>query len=134
MRILGARNSKLVAFFMNNSNIQIASNWLAAFNEHNLEKLLALYADDAIHYSPKLKVRHPETKGLIKGKENLRSWWKDAFDRLPTLQYEATSLTANQERVFMEYTRKVAGDEDMFVAEVLEIKNNLIVSSRVYHG
>lgn len=119
---------------MNNSNLQISRQWLAAFNEHNLEKLLALYANDAVHFSPKLKVRHPETKGLIKGKENLRAWWKDAFDRLPTLQYEATSLTANQERVFMEYTRKLQGEEDMLVAEVLEIKNNLIVASRVYHG
>lgn len=119
---------------MNDPNLQVAKNWLAAFNEHHLEMLLSLYDDYAVHYSPKLKVRHPETNGLIKGKENLRSWWKDAFDRLPTLQYEPTSLTANQERVFMEYTRKVAGDEDMLVAEVLEIKNNLIVTSRVYHG
>ncbi len=119
---------------MSDAQLLIAKNWLAAFNEHNLEKLLSLYADDAVHYSPKLKVRHPETKGLIKGKENLRSWWKDAFDRLITLQYEATSFTANRERVFMEYTRKVADDEDIRVAEVLEIKNNLIVASRVYHG
>jgi ketosteroid isomerase-like protein len=119
---------------MNESNLQVAKNWLAAFNEHNLEKLLALYADDAVHYSPKLKLRHPETKGLIKGKVNLRGWWKDAFDRLPTLQYEATSLTANNERVFMEYTRLVEGEENMLVAEVLEIKNSLIVASRVYHG
>ena len=119
---------------MNNSNLQIANQWLTSFNEHNLEQLLALYDDAAVHYSPKLKVRHPETNGLIKGKENLRAWWKDAFDRLPTLQYEATSLTANQERVFMEYTRKVKGEDNMFVAEVLEIKNDLIIASRVYHG
>ena len=119
---------------MNDSNLRVAKKWLAAFNEHHLEKLLALYADDAVHYSPKLKLRHPETNGLIKGKGNLGAWWKDAFDRLPTLQYEPTSLTANQERVFMEYIRKVAGDDDMLVAEVLQIKNNLIVASRVYHG
>lgn len=87
-----------------------------------------------MHYSPKLKLRHPETNGLIKGKENLHAWWKDAFDRLPTLQYKATSLTANSERVFMEYVRLVKGEESMLVAEVLEINDNLIVSSRVYHG
>ena len=119
---------------MNSSNLRIAEKWLVAFNEHNLEKLLTLYAVDAEHYSPKLKLRHPETNGLIKGKENLRIWWKDAFARLPTLQYEPTSLTANNERVFMEYTRKVEGDENMRVAEVLEIENNLIIGSRVYHG
>ena len=119
---------------MNSDLLHIARQWLSAFNEHNLEKLLALYAQDAVHYSPKLKLRHPETNGLIKGKENLRAWWKDAFDRLPTLQYKATSLTANSERVFMEYTRMVEGEGNILVAEVLEINDNLIVSSRVYHG
>ena len=119
---------------MNNDLLHIARQWLSAFNEHNLEKLLALYAQDAVHYSPKLKLRHPETNGLIKGKENLHAWWKDAFDRLPTLQYKATSLTANSEQVFMEYVRLVKGEESMLVAEVLEINDNLIVSSRVYHG
>ena len=119
---------------MNNDLLHIARQWLSAFNEHKLEKLLALYAQDAVHYSPKLKLRHPETNGLIKGKENLRAWWKDAFDRLPTLQYKATSLTANTDRVFMEYVRRAEGEESMLVAEVLEINDNLIVSSRVYHG
>jgi ketosteroid isomerase-like protein len=116
------------------STIYIAQSWFAAFNAHDLESLLSLYADDAIHYSPKLKVRQPETKGLIKGKEALRTWWRDAFDRLITLRYEPTSFTANEQRVFMEYIRHVEGEEDMLVGEVLEIKAGKIVASRVYHG
>ena len=34
----------------------------------------------------------------------------------------------------MEYTRKVEGENDMEIGEVLEIKNGKIVFSRVYHG
>lgn len=112
----------------------IALKWFDAFNEHNLENLLALYHDNARHYSPKLKVRKPETDGLVVGKTALREWWKDAFDRLPTLHYRVTSLTSNNDRVFMEYIRKVDGEPDMLVAEVLEIENGLIIASRVYHG
>jgi hypothetical protein len=115
------------------TNEQIAQQWFAAFNEHNLEKLLALYDDNARHYSPKLKIRQPETKGWIVGKDALRAWWQDAFDRLPTLHYELNKLTANNERVFMEYTRQAEGEEDMLVAEVLEIEVR-IMESRVYHG
>ena len=111
----------------------IARQWINAFNEHDLEKLLALYDDNAEHYSPKLKLRQPETKGLITGKNALRAWWQDAFERLPELHYELTKLTANEERVFMEYTRQVPGENDILVAEVLEI-NGRIVGSRVYHG
>ena len=117
-----------------NVNKTIATKWLTAFNEKNLESLLVLYADDAQHYSPKLKIRMPHTSGWVTGKHALRQWWQDAFDRLPTLYYKVTSLTADNQRVFMEYIRQVNREEDMLVAEVLEIKGGFIVASRVYHG
>jgi limonene-1,2-epoxide hydrolase len=116
-------------------NEQIATAWFAAFNSHKLEDLLALYNDEARHFSPKLKIRQPETNGWVSGKAALRAWWQDAFDRLPELHYEVLTLTANESRVFMEYIRQVPGEEDMKVAEVLEIGGNrMIIASRVYHG
>lgn len=115
-------------------NLSIAHAWFEAFNSHNLEKLLSLYDDEAEHFSPKLKIIHPETKGFVTGKNALRTWWEDAFERLPTLNYKVTTLTANSDRVFMEYLRTVENEEDILVAEVLEIKEGNIVASRVYHG
>ncbi len=115
-------------------NSQIADYWFAAFNAHDLEKLLTLYADDARHYSPKLKVRRPETNGFIVGKDELRQWWADAFERLPTLRYEPTKLIADEKTVFMEYSRHVEAEEDLTVGELLELRDGLITASRVYHG
>ncbi len=120
---------------MQNKGLEaIAIEWFEGFNTKNLEQLLALYDEHAEHFSPKLKIRQPETHGMVRGKAALRAWWGDAFDRLPTLQYIPTSYTANNERVFMEYIRRVAGEPDMLIAEVLEIKDGKIVASRVYHG
>jgi limonene-1,2-epoxide hydrolase len=119
---------------MQKENKTIAIEWFKAFNEHHLENLLSLYDDHAEHYSPKLKIRMPETLGLIRGKAALRNWWQDAFDRLPSLRYGVVKLTADKEQVFMEYIRHVDGEEDLRVGEVLEIKNGLIIASRVYHG
>lgn len=115
-------------------NLSIAHAWFEAFNSHNLEKLLSLYDDDAMHFSPKLKIKHPETNGYVTGKEGLRNWWQEAFDTIPSLHYKVTSLTSNHDRVFMEYIRMVTGENDILVAEVLEIKENKIIASRVYHG
>jgi len=115
-------------------NAQIAERWFAAFNTKDLEGLLALYDDNAVHYSPKLKIRQPETNGQVTGKAALRAWWQDAFLRFPMLQYLPTTYTPNDDRVFMEYIRKVTGEPDMLVAEVLEIQEGKIVASRVYHG
>ena len=116
------------------TNEEIAHKWFEAFNQHHLENLLSLYHENAKHFSPKLKIRLPETNGLIIGKNELRTWWEDAFLRLPNLHYVATSLTANNQRVFMEYIRQVPNEDDMLVAEVLEIENGKIIASRVYHG
>jgi hypothetical protein len=116
------------------ATVAIAQKWFDAFNAHDLEKLIALYNDNAQHYSPKLKIRRPETNGLITGKEALRSWWHDSFARLPTLRYVPTRFIADDNSVFMEYTRYVDGEDNMTVGEVLEINDGLIIGSRVYHG
>ncbi|MBP8822350.1 MAG: GNAT family N-acetyltransferase [Flavobacteriales bacterium] len=115
-------------------NEAVAGRWFAAFNAHHLEALLALYADDARHFSPKLQARKPETGGWVQGKAALRDWWRDAFDRLPSLRYEPLNLIADGQAVFMEYIRHVEGEADLRVGEVLEIGNGLINASRVYHG
>lgn len=112
----------------------IAGRWLACFDRRDLDGLLALYADDATHTSPKIRVRHPETGGLLRGKAQMRAWWQDSFDRLPTMRYVPTAITADRERVFMEYMRHVDGEPDLPVAEVLEVRDGLIRASSVFHG
>lgn len=46
-------------------NLAMAYKWFDAFNQHNLEQLLSLYDEQAQHFSPKLKIRKPETKGFV---------------------------------------------------------------------
>jgi len=112
----------------------IARRWLDCFARHDLDELLALYADDAVHTSPKIRVRHPETGGELRGKAALRAWWADAFARLPGLGYELRSVTADRDRAFVEYLRRAPGEADLPVAEVFDVRSGLIVASRVYHG
>ncbi len=112
----------------------LARRWLKAFNTQDLEGLLSLYAEDAVHLSPKLRTLRPETRGEVRGKEALRDWWGDSMRRLPQLHYRERHLTADGQRVFMEYDRQNPGEPDLAVAELLEIEDGLIVRSRVYHG
>ncbi len=115
--------------------VLLATRWLAAFNARDLVALLALYEDDAVHVSPKLREQKPGTRGEIRGKEQLRAWWSDAMTRLPNLRYDPEHMTAMGDRVFMEYVRKNPGDADLLVAEVLVVGDSgRICTSRVYHG
>ena len=113
---------------------KVAQAWLLAFNTHDLNALMALYADDCRHTSPKIRALHPGTDGNLKGKPALRAWWEDALRRLPGLRYEQTALTADDERAVLEYLRHAPGEPVMPVAEVFEVRAGLIVASRVFHG
>jgi hypothetical protein len=119
---------------MKDQHLLILKKWFEGFNSKNLELLLSLYDDNAEHFSPKLKIRKPETNGLITGKNQLRAWWKDAFERLPELHYQPNYTIADDKSVFVEYTRTVPGEEELIVGEVLFFENGLIVKSKVFHS
>jgi len=113
---------------------QIARLWLAAFNAHNVKALVRLYEPNAVHCSPKLRAARPETGGRVVGRAALGKWWQDAFDRLPALQYELKSITADRQRAIIIYNRILPGEPTVAVAESFEIRGGLIAASQVFHG
>lgn len=112
----------------------IAEAWLDRFEARDLDGLLALYAETCTHTSPKIRDLHPETGGKLIGKAAMRAWWADSFQRLPTLRYIATQITADDHCVVLEYTRRVEGQPDMPIAEAFDVVDGKIVASRVFHG
>lgn len=118
--------------------IQLSRAWLAAFNERALDRLLALYADDARHFSPKLLARRPETGGLVVGRAALRDWWSDCFERLPGLHYAERSITTAGDtargHIVVEYERTLPTEPPLAVAEAYRVESRQIIESRVYHG
>ena len=47
---------------MSEPNREIGRAWLAAFNAHDVDALVALYQDGATHTSPKIRALHPDTQ------------------------------------------------------------------------
>jgi ketosteroid isomerase-like protein len=115
-------------------NVAIGLRWLEAFNRHDVDALVALYADGATHTSPKIRSLLPETGGKLVGKPALAAWWRDSNARLPNLFYEKVNVTADADRVIVEYVRHCPGQEPMPVAEAFDVAGDRIVASRVYHG
>ena len=116
------------------STVALARAWLDAFNAHDVPALVALYADDCTHTSPKIRALHPDTDGKLVGKAALTRWWTDAIERLPQLRYEATAIIGDDRRVVIEYLRHVPGEPTMPVSESFDVADSRIVASRVYHG
>lgn len=116
------------------ANAKMGRSWLAAFNAHDVEALVQLYAADATHTSPKIRALHPESGGKLHGHAALKAWWSDAISRLPTLRYEELTVTASDDRVFLEYLRHASDGPPYPVAEVFDVRGAKIIASRVYHG
>jgi ketosteroid isomerase-like protein len=116
------------------NNLRIAREWARAFNAQDVDGIIALYADDATHTSPKIRALHPETGGKLVGKAAIERWWRTAIGRTPGLRYVESAITANDERVILEYTRHADGDAPMLVAEAFDVRDGRVVASRVFHG
>ena len=112
---------------------EVARRWLAAFNAGDVEALIELYAEDAVHESPKVRKAIPGSDGRLVGKVAMRDWWQQAFTRLPGVRYELSALTSDQSRAVIEYVRRAPGEEPLAVAEAFEVRDGKIVHSVVYH-
>ncbi len=112
-------------------NSEIIKAWIDAFNSKNIEALLALYEDGAIHSSPRAAKISPETGGILTGAV-LKKWWTDAFERLPDLRYELRSeIGIGDHGIEIEYMRYATGEEPSLVREFFVMKGGKIICSEV---
>jgi hypothetical protein len=65
-----------------------AREWVDAWNAHDLERVLAHYAEDVELVSPRAAQVVPESGGVIRGKAALRAYWTKAMGSVPDLRFE----------------------------------------------
>jgi 3-hydroxy acid dehydrogenase/malonic semialdehyde reductase len=110
----------------------LGERWLAAWNAHDLQALLSLYAPDARHSSERVRTLAGGSDTLD-GREAIAAYFRRALDLYPELRFEPISISTGFRTTVIEYTRHGAGPS-VGVAEILESDaNSLIRSSRVYH-
>lgn len=56
-----------------------AAEWIAAWNAHDLDRILSHYADDIAFRSPVIRQRFGKASGEVSGKDELRAYWSGAF-------------------------------------------------------
>lgn len=115
---------------------ELAYRWELAVNAHDVEGLLTLYADDIVHISPRIRQLHPDTEGVIRGKDALRKWLQECFTRHSTLQYKIRSWIASAPGRMLTECHRVGDGEPMTdVAVVFEVNDaGRIQHSQTYLG
>jgi uncharacterized protein (TIGR02246 family) len=77
--------------------------WIAAWNSHNLERVLALYTDDAEMTSDKIQALGFEASGTLRGKASLRMYWGKALALLPNLRFDLIDTYVSRDSVVVFY-------------------------------
>lgn len=95
-----------------------AAKWIAAWNAHDLERILSHYAEDIVFHSP--VAAKVTGNGRVEGKAALRAYWETAFERNPGLHFTLTRLYTGADALTILYenqsgksvTETVVFDED----------------------
>jgi ketosteroid isomerase-like protein len=61
--------------------------WIAAWNSHDLERVLALYAEDSEMTSDKIPALGFDPGDTLRGKAYIRIYWSKALKLLPDLHF-----------------------------------------------
>lgn len=82
---------------------QFAREWIAAWNSHDLERILSHYDDDFQMSSPRIPILTNEASGVLRGKEAVRAYWRTALERSPHLHFELQSVYLGADCVVIQY-------------------------------
>lgn len=72
----------------------LATEWVEAWNAHDVERVLRHYAEDVVLQSPFIAQIAGEPSGRLEGKAALRAYWTRALQMLPSLRFEIIDVLA----------------------------------------
>jgi hypothetical protein len=81
--------------------LEFATEWISAWNAHDLERVLSHYADDIVMLSP--YARQYADGGRVAGIGPLRSYWSTALAAVPDLKFELRQVLVGHESVTILY-------------------------------
>lgn len=65
-----------------------ATEWIEAWNSHDLDRILSHYSDDVEISTPMLKITTGVGDGTARGKVAVRQYWAAALRKMPDLRFQ----------------------------------------------
>lgn len=103
---------------------RFAAEWIEAWNNHDLPRILAHYSDDFEMSSPVIAQFAAEPSGRLKGKKAVGAYWARALELMPTLRFKLSEVLVGADSVTLCYlgARGKSAEVFFFEAEGLVIK------------
>ena len=109
----------------------LAEDWVAAWNAHDLERILSHYAEDVVFESPNIVRLMDDPSGRVVGKAALRDYWSRALAASPSLTFTLKSVFTGVGGAAIRYHSTRTGAE---VVEVFDLgADGLVRRSAAYY-
>jgi ketosteroid isomerase-like protein len=102
--------------------LEFAERWQAAWNSHDVDRILAHYSDDVVFQSPYVAHRFNDPTGEVNGKEALRSYWSSGLALQPDLRFTVEDVRVSVDTIVINYRNH----NDHAVSEVLRFRDGLV--------
>ena len=101
-----------------------AQEWIAAWNAHDLARILSHYAEDFEMSSPRIVQIADEPSGVLRGKAAIGAYWAKALALLPDLHFELDSVLLGAQSLTLYYRgpRGMAAEVFFFDAQGLVVR------------
>lgn len=111
---------------------RLAHAWLAAWNRHDLDAILAHYAGDVVLTSPLVVRRLGKADGTLRGRDELREYLDIGLRSVEDLHFTLHQVLTGVDGVTVLYAR----ENGALVADVMVLNSEgLVRRARVfYHG
>lgn len=82
---------------------QFATDWIASWNSHSLERILAHYEDNFEMSSPFIPKIADEPSGTLQGKIAIGAYWSKALQLYPDLHFELITALVGVDSITLYY-------------------------------
>ncbi len=83
--------------------MRFAEHWVAAWNSHDIDTILAHYSDDFEMTTPMVQRVLGIESGTLKGKMTVGNYWRVALKRVPDLKFSIIEVTSGVGSVSIYY-------------------------------
>ena len=104
--------------------IEFANNWIAAWNAHDLERVMAHYDNNVEYFSVFLLKLTDSTTGMLQGKNNVKAYLAKGLEVYPNLQFTLIDVFLGVRSVTIHYQSV----NHLIAVEVFEINAQGLVS------
>jgi ketosteroid isomerase-like protein len=99
---------------------ELARDWIAAWNAHDLDRIMAHYESDVVLISPFAAQLLGSADGKVAGKENVRRYFQKGLEAFPSLRFKLVEVLWGVSSVVLYYENQ-SGTR---TAEHMEISPN----------